>query len=238
MPDAWVADPWHVPLSPTTRQLLVELECSAHGVLLPAWSSSVCGGMSCLRRAQVGSTPQDYPQESLRGGGVSSYMVVQKQLTAINWLDSKSQVSWMVLHDTLLRQALVQKPSRLPSGWLERKQSAWTISQRWITHPSTPVLPKRALLSPSQKLPTMPAWSEGRCVSHWQKNVWGTCALQPCKHRAIPKKRGARDLSSTSPEPYRWNGKRVDWLSETPFVRQQSSEGFYLCLVLFVLSYP
>lgn len=96
MPDAWVADPWHVSLSPTIRQLLVELECSARGVLLPAWSSSVCGGMSRLLRAQVGSTPQDYPQESLWDGSMPSYMVVQQPLTVIKWLDSMSRMYWMV----------------------------------------------------------------------------------------------------------------------------------------------
>lgn len=53
-----------------------------------------------------------------------------------------------------------------------------------------------------------------------------------------PRNEALATLVPTSPGPYRGNGKRVDWLTETPFVRQQSSKGFYLCLVLFILSYP
>lgn len=40
-----------------------------------------------------------------------------------------------------------------------------------------------------------------------------------------PQKRGARDLTSTSPEPYHGRGKRMDWLTGTTFVRQQPYEG-------------
>lgn len=57
----------------------------------------------------------------------------------------------------------------------------------------------------------------------------GTCVLQTCKHHAMLRKRGARDLSSTSPEPYHGNGTGTDWLTGIPFVRQQAPGAFYLC---------
>lgn len=100
MPDAWVAEPWYVSLSPTTMRIVDKLECSAHGVLLSAWFGSFCGGTYCLRRAKVGSTPQGCLQESLWGGGVSTSMVVQQRLTGIDWLGSMSRMCWMLLHGT------------------------------------------------------------------------------------------------------------------------------------------
>lgn len=46
-----------------------------------------------------------------------------------------------------------------------------------------------------------------------------------------PQKRGARDLTSTSPEPYHEDGMRMDWLTGTPFVRQQPYEGPSICVL-------
>lgn len=48
----------------------------------------------------MGLTPQDFPQESLWGGVVSSYMVVQQRLADIHWLDSTSRLCWMLPHGT------------------------------------------------------------------------------------------------------------------------------------------
>lgn len=72
-------------------------------------------------------------------------------------------------------------------------------------------------------------------MSVWVKGVWGTCVLRPCKHHAILRKRGARDLIPTSPEPCHGDGTGMDWSTGIPFVRQQASGAFYLC---FVLSIP
>lgn len=43
---------------------------------------------------------------------------------------------------------------------------------------------------------------------------------------------------STSPEPYHTDGNEMDWLTGIPFERQQASGGFYLCLVLSILTWP
>lgn len=58
------------------------------------------------------------------------------------------------------------------------------------------------------------------------------------KNHAIIRERGVRELSSTSPEPYQRDGRRMDWLACGPFVRQRAIGGFYLCRVLSILSYP
>lgn len=181
MPDAWVANLWHVSLSPTTRPLLVELECSARGVLLPPWSSFVCGGMSCLRRAQVGSTPQDYPQESLWSVSMPSYMVVQQPLTTINCLDSTSRMYWMVRrfknHSECRGHS--QNPRCGPGHYCETDHPSLHTSSAQATMTITIAnIANHACLVRRMYAP----------LAKWMKNLWGICLLQPCegKHHAIP----------------------------------------------------
>lgn len=231
MPDAWVANPWHVSLSPTTRPLLVELGCSARGVLLPAWSSLVCGGMSCPRRAQVGSTPQDYPQESLWSGGMPSYMVVQQPLTTINWLDSTSRMYWMVRRSRNHSECRAhgQNPRSGPGQYCEVEPLI----------PSTPVLLKRPCPSLSQIVPTMPAWLRGR-VSHWQngRRICGEfvyCNLADIMRS--PKKRGARDLSSHQSRAVPWGRYSNGLVDRDSFRAPTVIRGPSIC-VLCCSSFP